>query len=273
MALLIYHPESDSYFIGEEADLEKDGLLCDVTGEDDHELAAVIAGIDISEVGESDASTGGIAGAIAASMAKWARKPADLYPTPADVTYSVIPYLEDLLPTGSRILEPACADGQMSRALEEFGYIVDSFDLRPDVKYGTGGVDFLDPENDFRIISEFGDGGKMIEQYNAVWTNPPFVAAELFIRRALEIAPVVVMLLKAQYWNTTNRKKLFRQTKPLRELNLTWRPAFLEEERGKSPLMDCMWVVWQRGNDELPTVNIVDRLSSCPLPSDSYGGL
>lgn len=281
MALLLYHPESDSYVVGEHADLEADGLLVDVSGEDDHELAAVIAGVDISEVdGESYSmpekllaaahgvtpeaitSNGGLAGAIAASMAKWARKPADLYPTPADCTYSLIPHIEDILPAGSRILEPACADGQMSKALEEFGYLVDSYDLRPEVAYGTGGVDFLDRDN-----------GVFEDEWDAVITNPPFKAADLFIRRALELAPVVVMLLKAQYWNTANRKGLFRQTKPFRELNLTWRPAFLEAERGKSPLMDCMWVVWRRGHDGLPTVDMIDRLMTCPLPADSFGGL
>lgn len=206
-------------------------------------------------------SAGGIAGAIAASMAKWARKPADLYPTPADCTYSLIPHIVDFLPYGSRVLEPACADGQLSKALEKFGYQVDSFDLRPEVKYGKGGVDFLDPMNDCE------------DYYDAVITNPPFVVADQFIRKALTIAPVVVMLLKAQYWNTANRKKLFRETKPYRHLNLTWRPAFLEAERGKSPLMDCMWVVWRRGHEGLPTVDMIDRLMDCPIAEESYGGL
>lgn len=281
---LYYHAESDSYFTNDHEDTAwqetADGALCvDVTGNDDHELEAVIQGVDISELADISTANedtdidltqfgvtpetveqyGGIAGAIAASMAKWARKPADLYPTPPDCVYSVLPHIEDLLPPGSRILEPACADGQLSRALEEFGYDVDSTDLRPDVKYGTGGIDFL---SDLHYVPD--------DYYDAVWTNPPFSAAEAFIRRALEIAPVVVMLLKAQYWNTKNRKKLFRETKPFRELNLTWRPAFLAEERGKSPLMDCMWVVWKQGYDGLPTVNMIDRLPTCPM---SYGGL
>jgi hypothetical protein len=274
MIRLIYHPESDSYFTGSADDLAKDGLLVDVTGEDDHELAAVLAGVDINEIDAEPGhltggdptkyvipSTGGLSGAIAASMAKWARKPADLYPTPPDCTYSLIPHVEEFLPAGSVILEPACADGQMSRALEEFGYEVISTDLRPDVAYGTGGIDFL--AEDYEIP----------EGIDAVWTNPPFNAAALFIQRALEVAPVVVMLLKAQYWNTTNRKKLFRETKPWRIFSLTWRPAFLEAERGKSPLMDCIWVVWRRGHDDLPTMDILDRLMTCPLPEDSYGGL
>ncbi len=268
MPILIYHPESESYFVGEEEDLAKDGLLCDVTGEDDHELAAVLAGVDIDglealpEPEKVRESTGGMAGAIAASMAKWIRKPSDLYPTPEDVTISLIHYIQDLLKPGSNVLEPACADGQMSKVLEQFGYNVDSTDLRPDVQYGTGGIDFLG--EDSYIPDDY---------YDAVITNPPFNAARQFIERAIETAPIVCMLLKAQYWNTDNRKKLFRETKPYLELNLTWRPAFLEAERGKSPLMDCMWMVWVRGHDDLPKVDILDRHFSLPLPADSFGGL
>ena len=212
------------------------------------------------DVDEDEIKAAGIAGAIAASMAKWARKPADLYPTPYDCTYSLMPKLESILPVGSRVLEPACAEGQMVRPMREFGYEVDGFDLRPGVGGGGGGVDFLDPNNEF-------------EGYDAVITNPPFSAAEAFIIRALEIAPVVVMLLKAQYWNTKNRKKLFRETRPLWELNLTWRPAFLEEERGKSPLMDCMFVVWQQDNIADCTVHQLDRLLSCPGRAIDCGGL
>ena len=78
------------------------------------------------------------------------------------------------------------------------------------------------------------------------------------------------MLLKAQYWNTKNRKALVRETKPYMELNLTWRPAFLEEERGKSPLMDCMWVVWKRGHTGHCTTHMIDRLMTCPM---NMGGL
>jgi len=209
-------------------------------------------------------NSGGMSGAIQKSMAKWIRKPADLYPTPPDVTISLLHYIQDLLPPGRCVLEPACADGQMSKVLLDFGYNVASTDLRPDVKFGKGGVDFLDPAMNY----EFDNRG-----YDAVITNPPFAAAADFIRRALEIAPFVAMLLKAQYWNTDNRKKLFRETKPYLELNLTWRPAFLEAERGKSPLMDCMWMVWVRGHDDLPKVDILDRHFTLPLTEESFGGL
>lgn len=208
-----------------------------------------------------DEKAKGISGAIAAAMHKWARKPADLYPTPIDCTYSLLPHVAHLLPRKARIWEPACADGQMVQPLREFGYNVMGTDLRPDVKGGAGGVDFLEPTSAYHS-----------QVYDGVFTNPPFGIAEQFIRRALEEAPVAVMLLKAQYWNTKGRKKLFRETKPLMELNLTWRPAFLAEERGNSPLMDCMWVVWQRGHQGSCTTTMIDRVTTCP-PNMDFGGL
>jgi SAM-dependent methyltransferase len=216
--------------------------------------------VDLEQFGVTEKAVdtyGGIAGAIAAAMAKWARKPADLYPTPVDCTYSLLPYIAPLLPANALVLEPACADGQMVRPLREFGYRVIGTDLRPDVQGGTGGIDFL--------ASDGPDPEFEGHAFDAVITNPPFKAAEEFIRRALEVAPVVVMLLKAQYWNTKNRKALFRETKPYMELNLTWRPAFLAQERGNSPLMDCMWVVWVRGHDGPCTTHMIDRLMTCPV--------
>lgn len=262
--ILIWHPESDSYFIGDHSDLAKDGLLSDVTGIDEHEIEAAIAGVDVSDLSPDLPGKDqrvGLAGAIAASMAKWARKPADLYPTPPDCVWSLQPLIEDLIPRGSAILEPACADGQMVRALEQCGYEVDGFDLRPDVTGGIGSTDFLDVANFYHSN----------RQYAAVWTNPPFVVADAFIRRALDIAPVAVMLLKSNFWNTKNRRKLWREKRPTRIYSLTWRPAFLEEERGKSPLMDCIWAVFERGKHDHCEMEIIeDRLLAPPM---DFGGL
>lgn len=186
-----------------------------------------------------EAASGGMANAIAKSMAKWNRKKADLYPTPPDCVYSLIPHIRDLVPEGTTILEPACANGQISKALEWCGYDVVSYDLRPEPGYGVGGVDFLDREN----------GVFEIDEFDCILTNPPFAAAVEFIKRGLELSPIVILLLKSNYFHTKNRIGLFREFTPSREYKLTWRPAFLEKERGKSPLMDCSWYVFERGRN------------------------
>jgi hypothetical protein len=274
---LYYHPESESYFVDTPGVWQNsaDGALSeDVTDHPRHRAAASLDGVDTSDldpVQEDDdfwampsdvempeirkAAALGMSGAIAEAMRKWARKPADLYPTPTDCTYSLLPHIAHLLPANAKVWEPACADGQMVAPLREFGYNVTATDLRLDILGGKGGVDFIGEQRTPYHQQE----------YDAVITNPPFKIADQFIRRALDLAPVAVMLLKAQYWNTKNRKALFRETRPYMELNLTWRPAFLAQERGNNPLMDCMWVVWVRGYEGLPTVNMIDRLLECPV--------
>lgn len=212
----------------------------------------------------------GLAGAIAASMAKWARKPADLYPTPPDCVYSLIPHIEDVLPRGSTILEPACADGQISRALRSCGYSTVDYDIRPDCGFGTGGVDFLDRANEYKIVEEF-DGGRMEQEFAAVLTNPPFSVAEDFVIRGLEVSRRVILLLKSNYFHVQKRKGLWKAAHPEWEFKLTWRPAFLEKERGKSPLMDCSWFVFNRDWEQPYAKTIpIDRLVEPPM---DYGGL
>jgi hypothetical protein len=201
----------------------------------------------------SDAAPlGSIASAIVGAMQKWERKPADFYPTPPDVTYSLRPHILDLLPEGSRVLEPACGDGAMAMALEECGYEVDGYDLREDSGYGVGNTDYLG--SDFTSCA-----------YDAVITNPPFKIADKFIELSLNQAPVVAMLLKSQYWHAAKRRSLFEKHRPCRVLPLTWRPSFLEKERGSSPLMDVMWVIWSAGSNSTDYYPI-RRITAPPYP-------
>jgi hypothetical protein len=171
-----------------------------------------------------------VASAIIGAQQTHARKAADFYPTPADATWVLLEWLD--LPRGTTVKEPACGDGAMSRVLEAAGLRVDSSDLRPDCGFGRGGVDFLQSPG-----------------AAAQWiiTNPPFHVAADFIDQALRLTPNVAMLLKSQFWHARSRIELFERHTPAAILPLTWRPAFLEAERGRSPLMDVMWVVWKQG--------------------------
>lgn len=184
-----------------------------------------------------------MADAIVASYKKWERKPADLYPTPVDATESIMPLIRALEVhgklKGKRVLEPACGDGRISRVLEWHGMEVTSSDIREHSGYGVGGVDFLSP------------GMRALEgHYDMVFTNPPFSLAWEFLVQARKIAPVVIFLVKQNFWNTKGRLKLWDECRPTFFLPITWRLAFLKEERGNSPLMDCAWCVWIDGMDE-----------------------
>jgi hypothetical protein len=171
-----------------------------------------------------------LADATVMSMKTWERKAADFYPTPADVTQALLDALGPQ-PRPLRIWEPACGTGEMARVLREAGHEVYATDLHYR-GYGAQGVDFLQVSDD---------------GLDAIITNPPFEIAEEFIRHALKQAPLVAMLLKSNYWHTKRGKQLFADCPPTMEYKLTWRPAFLQKERGNSPLMDCSWHVWRRG--------------------------
>lgn len=189
-----------------------------------------------------------MADAIVESYKRWERKPADLYPTPVDATESIIPLIQAIDLCGpkyewgpkriERVWEPACGDGRLSRVLEWHGMEVTSSDLRDFPGYGNPGVDFLKPS----VEGAF--------SYDAIITNPPFSHAKEFLIQARKHAPVVIFLLKQNYWNTKGRLDLWDEHRPTFFLPITWRLAFLKAERGNSPLMDCAWCVWIEGMDE-----------------------
>lgn len=168
---------------------------------------------------------------IALSKQNWERKEADYYPTPPEVTMVLMNYLE---PYGRmRIREPCCGEGDMSRIMERYGHEVTSSDLRH-TGYGKGGVDYINlPETDSEAY-----------EFDAVITNPPFKDSEAIIRRAMRDAPLVAMFLPSAYWHAKSRMKLFHTRPPKAVLALTWRPVFLPQERGKSPLANHCWTVW-----------------------------
>ena len=169
------------------------------------------------------------ASAIVTSQKVHKRKESDFYPTPPDVTRALLGFLN--LERGTGVWEPACGDGAISKVLTDNGLCVFSSDLRLDSGFGKADVNFLEIPLDARCP-------------DWIITNPPFALAEEFIRHALTFTPRVAMLLKSQYWHAKKRAALFEERPPSDILALTWRPAFLEAERGKSPLMDVVWVVW-----------------------------
>lgn len=182
-----------------------------------------------------------IASAIIGSQKTHKRKAADFYPSPPDVTLALLKHLR--LPRGTVVKEPACGTGEMAVVLDHAGLVVQASDLRR-TGYGRGGVDFIANPG---------------QKADWVITNPPFNLALKFITTSLSITPNVAMLLKSQFWHAASRRKFFEDNPPYEVLPLTWRPAFLEKERGKSPLMDVMWVVWREGSDGFCTYQPLPR--------------
>jgi hypothetical protein len=190
---------------------------------------------DIEIAAAKPASEGGMAGAIQKSYRAWERKPSDFYPTPYDVTESLMPIVGALLMPGAKIWEPCSGDMDMSRVLEWHGYEVTSTDLR-ETGQGFGGFDFLNDDP----VEKWG----WSPDPDMIVMNPPFSLAKEFIEKALQYTPNVACLMKIDYWNAVSRLPLWQRRIPQFFLPLTWRPAFLQKERGNSPLMNCAWCVW-----------------------------
>lgn len=237
---LFYHDDSDALFWDRE--WPNDGQCDDVTDNMKYIWKAVERGIPdprsqiIHALPPGDEiKLSGTASAMVKSYENWERKPSDFYPTPVDATESLVPALQSL--GVKRVWEPACGDGRLSRVLEWHGMEVTSTDIREHSGYGYGGLDFL-------TETPMSKWGWDVEPFDAIITNPPFKLSVQFIERARSLAPVVVMMLKSNYWHAVRRSTLFDNHRPKIVLPLTWRPAFLEKERGKSPLMDVLWCVW-----------------------------
>lgn len=183
-----------------------------------------------------------VAGAIQKSFATWDRKPHDFYATPEETTQAVIDALR--LPKTALICDPACGDGKLLRIFTANGYenTVGS-DIRH-TGYGHGGLDYLGPSED----PNEGSLGQLAEYglIDAIVMNPPFSLATEFLEKALQQAPIVACLLKADFWNAQDRLPLGGSMPPTHHFPLTWRPVFLKKERGNNPLMNCTWFVWRR---------------------------
>lgn len=170
---------------------------------------------------------------IAGGNTAYKRAASDYYPTPPEVTKALMDFLK--IPEGSLVWEPACGEGHMVRVLESAGMRV----IESDIKTGEN---FLSTEK---------------KDCDWIITNPPFSIADKFIERCVEHEKPFALLLKSQYWHAKKRLDLFRKSQPDYVLPLTWRPDFLFGERGGgSPLMDVMWVVWEKKDTHSGTMYI-----------------
>lgn len=129
------------------------------------------------------------------------RPESDFYPTPGFLVEKLLKSCEftDYIDTlkyiyysNTRkpcILEPACGDGAITKVLQKHLDFCDiiSHDIR------TDGVDFLTYKPEKRI--------------DIIITNPPFSLFDDFVKKAKEIAPVVVFIGKMNFFGAYNRHR------------------------------------------------------------------
>ncbi|MGB4107748.1 MAG: SAM-dependent DNA methyltransferase [Alphaproteobacteria bacterium] len=185
-----------------------------------------------------------------------ARADSDFYPTPEPVTEALIRAERKHLSVFTHVWEPACGQGAMAKVIEREGYSVIGTDL-VDRGYGEGGVDFMRCDT---------------LKAPAIITNPPYKddLPEAFIMKAHTLGTVyLALLLKAQFFHTAGRYRLWNNFRPAREYKLTWRPDFLGLGGGT---MDCSWWVWDwRGLNYSRTCQV--ELLRRPDPLNLEGAL
>lgn len=153
----------------------------------------------------------------------------DFFPTPAWATYALI----DNEAFRGDIWESACGNGAMSSVLESTKQTVRSSDLY-DRGYGESGIDF---------IATKGTADNII-------TNPPYNAAEGFVRTGLQSAnKKFALLLRLAFLEGANRQRtIFSEAPPSRVWVFSERITFYPDgaEIKGSGTTAYAWFVWDK---------------------------
>jgi hypothetical protein len=153
----------------------------------------------------------------------------DFFPTPAWATFALI----DNEKFSGDIWESACGNGAMSEVLEHTGQRTISSDLY-DRGYGESGIDFLESKR--RVPN--------------IITNPPYNAAEGFVRAGLEAADQkFALLLRLAFLEGANRQRtIFTEAPPSRVWVFSERITFYPAgaARQGSGTTAYAWFVWDK---------------------------
>jgi hypothetical protein len=168
----------------------------------------------------------------------------DFYQTPFVATEALL-HVEQLPP---RIWEPAAGKGAIVRVLRDHGHAVIASDV-----HDYGGLHF---------VGDFLAQKRMPAGCEAVCTNPPFRYAEEFVEHALDLCPLVVMLLRLAFMESERRCHIlegrglarihvFRKRLPMMH-RANWTGP-----KANSGMAFC-WMTWIRGHTGPTTI---DRVS------------
>ena len=175
----------------------------------------------------------------------------DLYQTPPEAIRALLA-VEDI---PQMVWEPACGPGAIARELRDAGRVVLATDLvdyeSPDQDYAN--VDFLIPglaESVWAEWSERRSKNESLRSGPVIVTNPPFKTVEPFVARALDLASVVIMLLRLAFLESGRRRSLLDDA-PLarvwvfrKRLPMMHRAGW--EGRKANSGMPFAWFVWRR---------------------------
>ena len=170
----------------------------------------------------------------------------DLYETPPIAVEALLRH--ERLP--HRLWEPACGPGNIVNVLRAAGHEVIGSDL----------VDYGDPTHFYR--RDFLLERKAPDGCQGIITNPPFKLVEQFVAHALELSPLVVMLLRLAFMESERRtgilegRGLARIHQFRKRLPMMHRAGW--EGRKANSGMAFAWFVWDRSHVGTTTI---DRIS------------
>jgi hypothetical protein len=167
------------------------------------------------------------------------RKERDLYETPEWVTDVLISHIPR---QPCQIWDPACASGNMVRRLS--------------LCYPVRASDVHETGDDFLKL------GKAPDRTDMIITNPPYEAAQKFIKHALVLMKpcrgLVAMLLRCDFDHAKTRMDLFRDCPAFaKKLALTKRIVWFVEANGKpkaSPSFNHAWFIWDWRHGGAPVI-------------------
>jgi hypothetical protein len=157
----------------------------------------------------------------------------DLYETPPEAVESLL--CTESLP--HRIWEPACGPGAIARILRLHGHSVFASDL----------VDYQSEDQD-AARCDFLMYRKPPDEFQAIVTNPPFKLAGEFVAKALDLCPLVIMLLRLAFMESEKRTPILDNGKLARvhvyrkRLPMMHRAGW--EGRKANSGMAFAWFIW-----------------------------
>lgn len=160
----------------------------------------------------------------------------DFFPTPAWATRALLEHVIEPRWKDFTVLEPACGQGHMGKALAEYFDRIICCDVHD---YGYGRVeDFLLPTDHFP---------------DWTITNPPFRLAEQFIEKACSISTVgIAMLVRIAFLEGVSRYNgLFSRNPPSIIAQFSERVPMFKgrvDAKGSTATAYC-WVVWIEGQE------------------------
>lgn len=177
----------------------------------------------------------------------------DLYETPPEALQALL----RVEPVPLTVWECACGPGAIVRTLRDSGRAVVATDLNdwgcPD---SQSGVDFL-----MEREAPAGIG--------AILTNPPYSLAGQFVRKARELSPITIMLLRLAFLESTGRSDILDAGDLARVYVFRNRLPMMHRHNWAGPkassALPFAWFVWDR-NHNGPTT--LQRISWTPtMPS------